>query len=180
MFFERGSTGRDIAGYFLCLFGFKMATNTVTGARHAVAKALRQSMIPHMQSFIAARQRIQMDEAGFKRGDGRMGYVWALNCAGACFAVFADSRSSEVLHAYFGWLDSSTPIAVDGLSQYKRLFTIIRRCLRHLLAYVERIAVRRPGGDEIRYDSLLEFCNRIKSGRLRRLHIWSFQGRHIK
>ena len=126
------------------MFGFKMATNTVTGARHAVANALRQNMIRRIQSFIAGRPWIQMDETGFKRGDGRMGYVWVLNCTGACFVVFADSRSSDVLYTYFGWLDPMTPIVVDGLAQYRRFFTIIQRCLRHLLAYGEQLAVRRP------------------------------------
>ncbi len=162
MFFEKGNIDEDIAEYFQYMFGFKMAPNTVTAARHAVAEAIQQDMIQRIQSFIAGRPWIQMDETGFKRGDGHMGYVWVLNCEGACFVVFADSRSSEVLHTHFGWLDPKTPIVVDGLAQYKMFFEIIQRCWRHLLAYAEKLAVRMPEGDnEKRYDLLLEFYRKI-------------------
>ena len=148
MFFEKGSIDEDIAEYFQYMFGFKMAPNTVTAARHAVAEALRQNMIQCIQTFIAGRPWIQMDETGFKRGDGHTGYVWVLNCAGACFVVFADSRSSEVLHTHFGWLDPRVPTVVDGLAQYKLFFEIIQRCWRHLLAYAEKLAVKMPEGDD--------------------------------
>ncbi len=89
MFFEKGNTDEGIAEYFQYMFGFKMAPNTVTAARHAVAEAIQQNMIQRIQTFIASRPWIQMDETGFKRGDGHMGYVWVLNCEGACFVVFA-------------------------------------------------------------------------------------------
>ncbi len=86
-----------------------------------------------------------------------------LNCAGACFVVFADSRSSEVLHTHFGWLDPRVPTVVDGLAQYKLFFEIIQRCWRHLLAYAEKLAVKMPEGDDgKRYDLLLEFYREVK------------------
>ncbi len=161
-FSEKGNTDEDIAEYFRVLFGFRMAPNTVTGARRAMANALQQNMIQRIQSFIAGRPWIQMDETGFKRGDGHTGYVWVLNCTGACFVVFAPSRSSDVLHTYFGWLDPRVPIVVDGLAQYKVYFEIIQRCWRHLLAYAEQLAVRMGGDDEVRYNLLLELYRTIK------------------
>lgn len=158
--FDLGCTDRDISRFFHAVFGFRMAPNTVAGARHAAAAALGD-LIRAVAAAIQLLPWVQIDETKFRRGDGHWGYVWVVYAGIAVYVVFTPNREAANLAAHFGWLAGMAAVC-DGYAGYPGFFGMIQRCWRHLLSDAEKLAVKNGGADEARYDALLSFYNRIK------------------
>ena len=157
----KACTDKTIAEFFYEFYRFKMATNTVTAARRAIAAFLKDKVIRTIMEKIKGMPWIQIDETMFKRGDGKWGYVWVVYTSEAAFVLFSPTRAGAVLDIHFDWIRGKVALA-DGYKAYKSFFKRLQRCIRHLLAETEKLAILQPGTYEAAYDIHLKFYRRIK------------------
>lgn len=169
-------TDDDISGLLEGFCRFYVSSSAVWNARKALARKLGPQIESIKKEFLRWSW-VQLDEAVVKTGRGQ-GYAWTATVPGATFVYVAPSRTDVVLHEHFSWL-AGKAVVCDGYQAYsteiggKKMFPWKQRCLRHLLAKMEALAVRErqrreeagesgPGPLELIYDRMLAMYRKIR------------------
>ena len=157
--FDKAMVDKKIAAYIYEMHGFKLYTNTITGARKTVRYRVEEKVIPRIKEEIKEHPWVGMDETGIK-SDKNRGYAWVASTPDAAFVHIVTSRAAAVLSEFFDWL-AGKPLVCDGYAAYNSITDKTQRCMRHILANGEKSAMA-DQNDEACYDMLLAFYKKIK------------------
>lgn len=94
MMFAAANTDEDIADMIRGIFGFETSPNSVRNGRVSISTHIQAGMLALVMRMIQLQPHIRMDEARYRRGDGRHGCVWAAYTHAAVFILFTPTRSA--------------------------------------------------------------------------------------